>query len=358
VVTKYYYLGSQRVAMRKNGNLNFILTDHLGSTSLVTDANGAVISETKYKSWGETRYSSGTEQTKYTYTGQYSYVSEFGLHFYNARWYDSSLGRFAQADTIVPLQQGVQAWDRYAYVNNSPVRYTDPSGHRNCEEDGYNCAGDDITTWDVIAEIESVYDVDIKGNPGLGILLNLQKTLNNYAETAGGVENLNDIFNDAMRANNFSGKIGIAFVPGNGSMPWERDQNGHPFMGNGFHTAAWCDQESEMCDGFSGNIILSENVFTENYQFRQTAYDRQSIIGRDLNLAIQITMAHEMSHVLVDARPNILGLYNGGEEAMANTIANYVITGGSTLSPSESAFITNIQSQGLWNSTWFYPNWP
>ncbi len=116
--------------MRKNGNLNFILTDHLGSTSLVTDANGAVISETKYKAWGETRYSSGTEQTKYTYTGQYSYASDFGLHFYNARWYDSSLSRFAQADSIIPLQsQGVQAWDRFAYTNNSPVNYTDPTGH-------------------------------------------------------------------------------------------------------------------------------------------------------------------------------------------------------------------------------------
>ncbi len=33
-------------------------------------------------------------------------------------------------DNIVPLEsQGVQAWDRYAYVNNNPVRYNDPSGH-------------------------------------------------------------------------------------------------------------------------------------------------------------------------------------------------------------------------------------
>ncbi|MBL8099473.1 MAG: RHS repeat-associated core domain-containing protein [Anaerolineales bacterium] len=80
---------------------------------------------------GETRYSSGTEQTKYTYTGQYSYTSDFGLHFYNARWYDSSLGRFAQADTIVP--SGSQGLDRYAYVNNSPMNYIDPSGHMACQ---------------------------------------------------------------------------------------------------------------------------------------------------------------------------------------------------------------------------------
>jgi len=136
VVTKYYYAGAQRVAMRTNSTLNYLLGDHLGSTSLTTDAVGNVISEMRYKAWGETRYASGTSPTKYQYTGQYSYTADFGLHFYNARWYDSSLSRFAQADTVIPIDvQGVQAWDRYAYTNNNPVRYTDPTGHR--------CAGGD-----------------------------------------------------------------------------------------------------------------------------------------------------------------------------------------------------------------------
>ena len=36
----------------------------------------------------------------------------------------------AQADTIIPERlQGTQAWDRYAYANNNPVKYNDPSGH-------------------------------------------------------------------------------------------------------------------------------------------------------------------------------------------------------------------------------------
>ena len=63
----------------------------------------------------------------------------FGLMFYNARWYDPSLGRFAQADTIVP--NGVQGLDRYAYVNNSPVNYTDPTGHQSCGPDNIYCGG-------------------------------------------------------------------------------------------------------------------------------------------------------------------------------------------------------------------------
>jgi hypothetical protein len=40
------------------------------------------------------------------------------------------LGRFAQPDSLIPeSSQGAQAWDRYAYVNNNPVRYNDPTGH-------------------------------------------------------------------------------------------------------------------------------------------------------------------------------------------------------------------------------------
>jgi len=49
--------------------------------------------------------------------------SSFGLYYYNARWYDPQLGRFAQADTIVP--GGAQGLDRYAYVNNNPLKYND-----------------------------------------------------------------------------------------------------------------------------------------------------------------------------------------------------------------------------------------
>jgi len=149
-VTKYYFAGAQRVAVRKyiipqTTSLNYLLGDHLGSTSLVTSDTGTLVTETRYKAWGEVRYTTPatTLPTRYTFTGQYSYVADeatdlgsagFGLMFYNARWYDSTIGRFVQADSLIPSPGNSQAWDRYAYSANNSIRYNDPSGHRVCDE--------------------------------------------------------------------------------------------------------------------------------------------------------------------------------------------------------------------------------
>jgi RHS repeat-associated protein len=155
IITKYYFAGAQRVAtpaLAPGASVRtcttpttcaapqYLLSDHLGSTSLVVKdtitgvRENDVISELRYTAWGEVRYSNGTTPTDYTYTGQYSNVDDFGLMFYNARWYDPALGRFAQADTIVP--GGVQGLDRYAYVSNNPLRYIDPTGHMMTEDEG------------------------------------------------------------------------------------------------------------------------------------------------------------------------------------------------------------------------------
>jgi RHS repeat-associated protein len=57
-------------------------------------------------------------------------VSPIGLYFYGSRYFDPLLGRFVSPDTIIPeASQGIQAWDRYAGMNNNPVRWNDPTGH-------------------------------------------------------------------------------------------------------------------------------------------------------------------------------------------------------------------------------------
>jgi RHS repeat-associated protein len=131
---KYYYAGSIRVAMRTGSGtdttgVNWLFGDHLGSQSVTTDASGSKIAEVRYKAWGEDRYVWGTTPTSYRYTGQRS-EDYINLYWIGSRWYDPALSRWVQPDSIIPeAAQGVQAWDRYAYVNNSPVNFNDPTGH-------------------------------------------------------------------------------------------------------------------------------------------------------------------------------------------------------------------------------------
>jgi hypothetical protein len=69
-VTKYYYHGSDRVAMRQGDAVYYLSGDHLGSTALTTDSSGQVTHQARYLPYGEERWSSGAGVTDYTYTGQ------------------------------------------------------------------------------------------------------------------------------------------------------------------------------------------------------------------------------------------------------------------------------------------------
>ncbi|NPV87857.1 MAG: hypothetical protein HPY45_17805, partial [Anaerolineae bacterium] len=131
-INKYYTLGRQFVAVRtiqdETDTLHWVLDDHLGSTSVTANEDGAWNSEIKYTAYGEVRWKSGLTPTSYRYTAQLEqpYIK---LYWYVSRWYDPELGRFTQPDSIVPEPANIITWDRLAYARNNPIRYNDPSGH-------------------------------------------------------------------------------------------------------------------------------------------------------------------------------------------------------------------------------------
>jgi len=132
---KFYQAAGQTIAVRTNGELKWILSDHLGSTSVTANADGTWNSELRYTPYGETRYNSGLTPSDYRYTGQLQ-QAELGLYYYVARWYDPALGRFLSADSIIPGAGNPIAWDRYAGMGNNPIRFKDPTGHAQACADG------------------------------------------------------------------------------------------------------------------------------------------------------------------------------------------------------------------------------
>jgi RHS repeat-associated protein len=128
VATSYYYAGSTRVAMRQGSAVYYLFGDHLGSTSVSYRVSDGQTLTQRYYAWGGIRPGPNNAlPTDYTFTGQK--LDATGLMYYGARYYDSSLGRFLSADTIVPQAGNPQALNRYSYVNNNPLKYIDPSGH-------------------------------------------------------------------------------------------------------------------------------------------------------------------------------------------------------------------------------------
>lgn len=125
--TAYYFANGQLIAKKdKNGNKTYIHSDHLGSTSVVTNQAGSLVEETKYDPGGKVK--SGGTANKFLYTGQ-EHDGETGLHYYGARYYNPQIRRFTQPDDIIQNVYNPQDLNRYSYVRNNPLRYIDPSGN-------------------------------------------------------------------------------------------------------------------------------------------------------------------------------------------------------------------------------------
>lgn len=125
----------------------YILRDHLGSTDVITDADGTVLQSMSFNPWGQRRDPEAwtqedvlyhisttdvslTELREYTtkgYTG-HEMLDELGLIHMNGRIYDPRIARFLQADPFIQATTQTQSFNRYAYLWNNPLNATDPSG--------------------------------------------------------------------------------------------------------------------------------------------------------------------------------------------------------------------------------------
>ena len=98
-------------------------TDHLGTPQVVTDQQGNIVWQARYSPFGTAEIQVSLIDQPLRFPGQY-FDEESGLHYNYFRYYDPATGRYLRSDPI-GLDGGVNT---YAYVQGSPLGFSDPSG--------------------------------------------------------------------------------------------------------------------------------------------------------------------------------------------------------------------------------------
>ena len=113
----------------KDGIIQYIHADVLGSAVVLTNALGEVVHQYEYEAFGRIASDIGNlaNETNYTFTNQ-EFDSESELYYCNARYYNPRLGRFISRDPVLGRDGDTLSRNLYVYVKNNPLKYTDPTG--------------------------------------------------------------------------------------------------------------------------------------------------------------------------------------------------------------------------------------
>ncbi len=139
-------LGSVRhlsTSSSPSGWYEYVHRDHQGSVDAITNSSGNIIFKTSFDAFGsyrEENWSSSIlasslaslraqedERTSRGYTDHEQLLSTGFIHM-NGRVYDPRIGRFISPDPIVQAPTMSASYNRYSYVFNNPMGFTDPSG--------------------------------------------------------------------------------------------------------------------------------------------------------------------------------------------------------------------------------------
>ena len=115
-----------------SGTMSYVIKDHQGS--LNATVTGGAVSHYGFDAWGRRRdpqtlsYDNVSTSIDRGYT-LHEHYDEFGLINMNGRLYDPLVGRMLSPDIVIQDEQNSQAYNRYSYCFNNPLRFTDPSGY-------------------------------------------------------------------------------------------------------------------------------------------------------------------------------------------------------------------------------------
>lgn len=146
-VRRYLPDAIQTIKGAGESTLKFLHKDHLGSIDTITTVQGKIEEKLYFDPWGGkhrlTVFSSWSAEARGLRTNQLSdilnttprgftgheHIDHANIIHMNGRIYDPTLGRFLQADPHIQAPMNSQNYNRYSYVLNNPLSYTDPSGY-------------------------------------------------------------------------------------------------------------------------------------------------------------------------------------------------------------------------------------
>ena len=136
----YVRAGGSSVAIHRehddnNAETRYIHRDHIGSITEITDETALLAEELSYDPHGKRREIDWEDalnqveavETARCFTG-HEYLDDVSLIHMNGRIYDPDLGRFLSPDPFIQEPANAQNLNRYTYVLNNPLSFTDPSG--------------------------------------------------------------------------------------------------------------------------------------------------------------------------------------------------------------------------------------
>ncbi|MCX5535759.1 polymorphic toxin-type HINT domain-containing protein [Streptomyces sp. NBC_00006] len=142
--TRYIDLGSGSQAVQSDdGGISITVADHLGTGQLSIKASDLSLSQRRTLPFGGTRGdSTGTWPGTKGFVGGTDNTADTGLTHLGAREYDPTTGRFISADPVLDTDDPQQI-NGYAYANNNPITFSDPTGLLCALLDQSKCSGND-----------------------------------------------------------------------------------------------------------------------------------------------------------------------------------------------------------------------
>ncbi len=131
---------AERTSTGATVKVRYFVLDHLGSTVALTDETAHLVESDAYDAWGKQRNATtggddttcslpATSFSNRGFTGHEEMHDGLCLTNMNARIYDPTIGRFMSPDDVIPDLYNGQSYNRYTYVDDNPLSYTDPTGH-------------------------------------------------------------------------------------------------------------------------------------------------------------------------------------------------------------------------------------